>query len=120
MLLITGIGSSLSFINLIFLSDEPYLYKRHNLLVEYEEKGPLLNECTEEFAQASFMIRRESYLKRASRMRSYVSMVSSKSFQIRRPLIYPSLAVGHAFILVNQMDAIRNFLKIPLIHMSAS
>lgn len=49
---------------------------------DFEERGPLLHECMSEFAHASFVVRKESYIRRASQIRSFVSMVSVRPSDI--------------------------------------
>eukprot|EP00347_Sterkiella_histriomuscorum_P015761 403355779 len=77
MLLITGITSTLSFIDLVLLPDSPFIFKRHNLLDDVRENyqsGPLIHECTQEFAHASFIMRKNTYMRRASQINSSISM----------------------------------------------
>ncbi|CDW88082.1 major facilitator superfamily protein [Stylonychia lemnae] len=82
LLLITGVASTISFIDLVFLSDSQYKFSRYNLLDDVASSvysGPHLSECSHEFASASFLIRKDSYVNRASNIRSHISMSILKS-----------------------------------------
>eukprot|EP00347_Sterkiella_histriomuscorum_P001440 403372029 len=65
MLNLTGASSTIALIILLILPSQPFIYKKNCLLYEPTyEKGPMLNECNGDFAQASIIMRKESILRR--------------------------------------------------------
>jgi hypothetical protein len=70
MLKMTGVASTVALLILLLLSEEPMTFETKSLLYgeddENEMYGPTFHECHHEFAQASFIHRKDALEKKAS------------------------------------------------------